>query len=244
MKLDIFLKQLNNIADNYKTLYIMGCFGAPMNTKNKKRYSDNNAYNRKPTRTKMIMGASDDTFGFDCVGLIKGILWGWDGNLSKTYGGATYCSNGVKDVGANGMINLCNKVSADFKNIQCGEAVWMDGHIGIYIGDGIVVESSPKWKNGVQKTYLGNIAKYKKGNYRIWTKHGFLPYVEYSTAKVEKTEVVATKNENTYTVQKGDTLWGIAKKLLKSGSKYVDIMKLNNLKTNTLKVGQVLKIPK
>ena len=35
----------------------------------------------------MINAASADTFGFDCVCLIKGLLWGWCGDKSKTYEG-------------------------------------------------------------------------------------------------------------------------------------------------------------
>lgn len=71
----------------------MGCFGAPMNAANKKRYCNNHSYNKQATRQKMIMAASADTFGFDCVCLIKGLLWGWNGNASKTYGGAGYAIN-------------------------------------------------------------------------------------------------------------------------------------------------------
>lgn len=75
-----------NVAKNYKTLYVMGCFGAPMNAANKVRYTKNHSYNKDATRTKMINAASADTFGFDCVCLIKGLLWGWCGDTSKTYG--------------------------------------------------------------------------------------------------------------------------------------------------------------
>ena len=79
-----------NVAKYYKTLYIMGCFGAPMNSKNKERYSRNHDYNMKTERTVMIKSATSDTFGFDCVCFIKGLLWGWNGDKSKTYGGAVY----------------------------------------------------------------------------------------------------------------------------------------------------------
>lgn len=34
------------VAKNYKTLYIMGCFGAPMTAKNKARYTKNHSYNK------------------------------------------------------------------------------------------------------------------------------------------------------------------------------------------------------
>ena len=65
-----------DVAQNYKTLYVMGCFGAPMTAANKKRYTQNHSYNKQAARTKMINAASADTFGFDCVCLIKGLLWG------------------------------------------------------------------------------------------------------------------------------------------------------------------------
>ena len=56
----------------------------------------------------------------------------------------------------------------------------MKGHCGIYIGDGIVIESTPAWDSGVQKTGLGNTGHSVNGKSRTWTKHGKLPWVEYS----------------------------------------------------------------
>ena len=34
------VKRVKDIADNYKTLYVYGCFGSPMTTANKKRQPD------------------------------------------------------------------------------------------------------------------------------------------------------------------------------------------------------------
>lgn len=169
-----------DVAMNYKTLYVMGCFGAPMTEKNKARYTKNHSYNMKTARTNMILAASEDTFGFDCVCLIKGLLWGWDGNTAKTYGGASYASNGVPDIGADSVINKCSGVSTNFSSIQIGELLWMKGHVGIYIGDGLAVECTPAWKNCVQVTAVHNIGKKTGYNGRKWTKHGKLPYVEYT----------------------------------------------------------------
>ena len=165
-----------NVANNYKTLYVMGCFGAPMTAGNKSRYIQENSYNQKSARKQKITAATSDTFGFDCVCLIKGLLWGWDGNASKTYGGAAYCSNGVPDIGADEIINKCVDVSTDFSKIAVGELLWMKGHVGIYIGEGQAVECTPSWKDCVQVTTVRNI---KSGTGHKWTKHGKLPYVDY-----------------------------------------------------------------
>ena len=76
MKAKIFVDRLVDIAKNYKTFYVMGCFGAPMTAANKTRYTQNHEYNKAADRVAMINAASADTFGFDCVCLIKGVLWG------------------------------------------------------------------------------------------------------------------------------------------------------------------------
>ena len=47
-----------------------------------------------------------------------------------------------------------------------------------------------------------------------------------------------------YSVKKGDTLWSISERYLGSGSKYKEILALNNLNSDTIYVGQSLKIPK
>lgn len=186
--------KLRDVATNYKTLYVMGCFGAPMTEANKTRYCNNHSYNKKAARTAMIKEASADTFGFDCVCLIKGILWGWNGNKNATYGGAKYASNGVPDIGADSMITKCSELSTNFNDIEVGEAVWMSGHIGVYIGDGLAVECTPSWENKVQITAC-NCTKsgYKRRN---WTKHGKLPYIEYVKETVVAPQpVVSDKTE-------------------------------------------------
>ena len=189
MTAEALVKKCLDIAENYKTLYVMGCFGSPMTAANKKRFCDNHAFNRAQERRAMINAADGDTFGFDCVNLIKAILWGWRGDKSHIYGGAKYASCGVPDVSADGMIKLCDNVSTDFRCIDIGEAVWTDGHIGVYIGGGIAVECTPKWDNCVQVTAVGNIGKKSGYNTRTWKKHGKLPWVEYKP--LSKSEEIA-----------------------------------------------------
>ncbi len=180
MTASAFAETARKIATNYKTLYIYGCFGAPMNNTNKTRYCNNYAYNKQPARTNKIKNASADTFGFDCVCLIKGILWGWSGDLNRTYGGAAYKANGVPDTNADGIMNYCENVSTNFANIEVGELVHMSGHVGIYIGDGEVVECTPIWKDGVQITNLANLGKRDGYNNRTWVNHGKLTFIDYN----------------------------------------------------------------
>ena len=152
MKASEFVAKLKDVAQNYKTLYVMGCFGAPLTGGNVSRYCNNHAYNKQAARTKMIKAAANQNppvFGFDCVCLIKGILWGWRGDASKTYGGASYAVNGVPDIGADTMITKCKGVSTNFSNVEVGEALWCSGHIGVYIGGGLAVECSPAFENDV-----------------------------------------------------------------------------------------------
>lgn len=191
-----FVQKARDIATKYKTLYVMGCFGAPMNATNKARYCKNHSFNKQASRTNKIKSASADTFGFDCVCLIKAILWGWNGNTSKTYGGAYYKTNGVPDVDAKAMLhNYCTNISTNFSNIVPGELVWMEGHIGIYIGDGLAVECTPKWNDKVQITAVGNIGSKPGYNTRTWTKHGKSKFISYTNTSNSTT---VTNNDSSF----------------------------------------------
>lgn len=157
----------------------------PWDEEFQRQYCQNHSYNKQAARTAMIKATANQNppvFGFDCVCMIKGVLWGWNGDASKTYGGASYASGGVPDIGADTMITKCSGVSTDFSKIVPGEAVWLSGHIGVYIGGGKVIECSPAFKNCVQVTACLNIGAISGMNGRRWTKHGKLPYITYDTA--------------------------------------------------------------
>ncbi len=111
--------------------------------------------------------------------------------------------------------------SGDIRNIPetAGLAVWKDGHIGIYLGDGKVCES-----RGVAYGVVISDLKTQK-----WTHYGRLKSVEY-----DDTYFVFRKEQKPYeiyTVKKGDTLWEIAKRYKTT----VDVLaKLNDLKNPSL----------
>lgn len=248
MTADEFIKQIRK-AKNSKTLYIMGCFGAPMNDKNKKRYENNNAYNRQATRTAMIEATDGDTFGFDCCCLIKGCLWGWDAKKTKVYGGAVYNSNGVPDLGANGMFNKhwVRDISTDFTKIKPACIVHMDGHVGVYVGNGEVIECTPKWDNCVQSSNLGNLG-FKEGHFRIWDNYGYIPCVDYS--KYKECDVIPHEDDLKpqlilhYTVKKGDTLTKISRETGRSIDELVEMNKhkYSHISRNYICVGWILEV--
>ena len=131
---------------------------------------------------------SGNLWYFDCICLVKGILWGWNADINLKRGGAIYQSNGVPDYNETRFFNLCKNISTDFKNIHIGEMVWMKGHVGIYIGNGYVIEATKGWgKNKVVKSNIsedGTSSLNGKVRYK-WLKHGFIPYVEYEKEPVK-----------------------------------------------------------
>lgn len=176
--------QAKNIQKNFKTTYMWGTFGSIVSATliyNKTKQYPQWYNDTRVAKLKKFIGTK--TWAFDCVGLIKAILWGWSGKQMKDYGGATYSSNGVPDLGADQMISCCKDVSKNFEDIVIGEVVWKSGHIGIYIGEGLVIESTPAWKSGVQISTFRDVPGY---NSRKWTKHGKLPWVEYVAEEVEE----------------------------------------------------------
>lgn len=124
----------------------------------------------------------------DCVVSIKGLLWGFKGDTTKSRGGATYLSNGVSDFTANGGIEYCSDASQDFNNLVPGEYLCMKGttysHAGVYLGNGQVFECTTGF--GANRCIISTIDKYGNRYYNgaksvaKWTYHGKLQYIDYS----------------------------------------------------------------
>ena len=101
----------------------------------------------------------------DCVGLIKGYGWLSPETMTIDYG-----THGMPDIGANQMYySATESGTIDTMPDIPGLAVWHDGHIGVYIGGGQVVEAMGT-KYGVVKTELAG---------RGWTHWLKIPYIHY-----------------------------------------------------------------
>ena len=101
----------------------------------------------------------------DCVGLIKS--YGWYDPESQSI---VYASNGMPDIAANQMYYAAAE-SGPIDTIPeiPGLAVWHDGHIGVYIGGGEVIEAMGT-NYGVVKTQLAG------RGFTHWLK---VPYINY-----------------------------------------------------------------
>lgn len=223
------------------TVYMWGTYGKPLTngliTAKAKQYPKYNTPTRVARHQKLVgKGYS----AWDCVGLIKGILWGWEPGKDVPYLG----NKEVPDTGSDGMIKQCKIQNESFKTILPGEVVWKPGHIGIYIGDGLVVEATSGWTDNVLTSYLANKGPVDGYKGKLWTRHGQLPWVDYSAVEEPDEPIPPGTDIVMHKVIKGDTPWSLAIKYYKDGSRWPEIMDYNHLRHNSsLYTWQTLKIP-
>ena len=126
------------------------CIQYPNNVANYREYIENNYIGIRTA---------------DCGGLIKGYLW-YDPDRSEV----VYGYNGAPDVGANTLYNSSEE-SGPIESIPeiPGLGVWHKGHVGIYIGNGYVIQAKGT-KYGVVKTKL------KDTTFTNWFK---IPGIDY-----------------------------------------------------------------
>lgn len=137
---------------------------------------------------------ADGTRQFDCCGLFKCFMWhDYSTNNSKYYGQTQ------KDLSCEGLLNEA-KEKGDISTIpeQVGVLVYMKGHMGIYIGNGVVIESTAAKFDGktsrIYKTYFKGDGKGCDGKRATWTKWFKSPYLTYETAKQEETSKSTNNN--------------------------------------------------
>lgn len=103
----------------------------------------------------------------DCIGLVKGYMWTDDAD-STHY---TYQDYGFKDMSADMCYNHCTRKGADMSKMPDipGVLVFMKGHVGVYAGNGEVIEARGH-KFGVVVTKLKE---------RPWKRWALLDEIQY-----------------------------------------------------------------
>lgn len=112
---------------------------------------------------------------YDCIGIIKAYMW-YDYEDDEIY----YQTNGFPDCSASTIWDFIERgKSGTIDTIPeiPGIAVWMDGHIGVYIGNGEVIEAQGV-RTGVVKTQLDNGS---------WTHWLYIPHLDYGEFATEPT---------------------------------------------------------
>lgn len=129
----------------------------------------------------------------DCVGLIKGYLWGEDPQDSDPV------YDPAQDKSANAMFTAC-KTKGEIATMPdvAGVLVFLPGHVGVYIGGGEVVEARSR-RYGVYKTKLAD---------RPWKNWGYCPYISYARKTVELTLPVLKKGAKEESVRAMQILLG------------------------------------
>lgn len=151
----------------------------------------------------------------DCIGLMKSYMW-----LDEETGKLGYGKNGFGDKSANDMYASA-KVKGDIKTIPevVGLGLHKDGHVGVYIGDGWVIEERG-FAYGCVKTRL------KDRNWLHWFELPGCKYIKDGviTPEAEPAPVEATKplikkgSKGNYVIELQNSLMKLGYSLPKFGA--------------------------
>lgn len=158
--------------------YVYGTFGTILNEDTLKHKMKQYPQNVSQFETFIRQNWMDRRVT-DCIGLIKSYLW-WD-NGKVRY-------NSTQDKSANGMYQVAKEKGAINTIPEVpGILVWKSGHIGVYIGNGQVIESRGT-KQGVIQSPL------KGSGSAGWTNWCKCVYIGYTDAKEEIVNDLTTIN--------------------------------------------------
>lgn len=196
-----FVEKLYKALNSEMQTYVNSCFGSDCtNPDILEQYTTETQWDRThaaETKNKAAIAIEQGKplWGWDCVNLVKGILYGWDAIVDDPTGrgGARYKNNGVPDCTIEDMYyNYCTEQSEDWnKEPEIGEFVVYSGsfgHCGVYVGDGKIIEATTKWESKVLESYCLNLvdtgvmpAPPTGAHARRWWVHAKLPWIDYST---------------------------------------------------------------
>ncbi|WP_281627485.1 hypothetical protein [Traorella massiliensis] len=128
---------------------------------------------------------------FDCVGLIKCFMW-----HDYSEKNASYYNKEVPDKNETGFFNeATEKGSIDTIPEIPGLMVYQPGHIGVYLGNGEVIEATAAFDKKIVITYFkGNHpdTSYKRTTWTHWFK---MPYLNYDVQEETNGEFAHTLGE-------------------------------------------------
>lgn len=152
-----------------------------------------------------------------------------EGNTSDAVHERKYLLNDPYIIGY-GVPSYADNVKADIKDNDTGYQT-----VEVKKGDTL-------WD--IAEKYLGSGSRYREiMSLNSLTSATIHPGLVLSIPGTNASANEAAKKTKTYTVKKGDTLWGIAAKYLGSGSRYREIMSLSKITGTTIRIGQVLTLP-
>ncbi|WP_071441661.1 hypothetical protein [Traorella massiliensis] len=128
---------------------------------------------------------------FDCVGLIKCFMW-----HDYSEKNASYYNKEVPDKNETGFFNeATEKGTIDTIPEIPGLMVYQPGHIGVYLGNGEVIEATAAFDKKIVITYFkGNHpdTSYKRTTWTHWFK---MPYLNYDVQEETNDEFAHTLGE-------------------------------------------------
>lgn len=106
------------------------------------------------------------------------------------------------------------------------------------------IEGNTSGSSGVVANGGGVFKKSYSLTYNRIAGYGRPAYGAQTAVKAPQTATSSqTKKYTTYTVKRGDSLWNIARDQLGKAQRYKEIMTINGMKTDLIKLGQKIKIP-
>ena len=196
--------------------------------------------------------AADDSHGYD-----QSSRWGPDYDCSslviQAYREAgvpltcTYTGNMRSNMLDNGFIIPANVNLATGAGLQLGDVLLnVTHHTALYVGNGKLLHAAGNENGGATGGKTGD----QTGREICITSYFNFPW-DYCLRYARKEEPAPSPEPtpepgpsgNVYVVQPGDSLWGIAEKLLGNGSRYTEIMEANHLVGIIIHPGQKLVIP-
>lgn len=161
-----FVEKLKSIR-NSNTIYMTGTFGQLVTNdlinQKSKQYPSSYSEIRKANLRSLV---GKNYHAFDCIGLVKAVLWG--------YPNVSYASNGVPDINDQMVLSYLLDISTNMNKIEVGELLHKKGHVGVYVGYGIVVECTTDWSGNVLFSSI---------NQRRWKRHGKLCWITYDSSQ-------------------------------------------------------------